>query len=85
MPHAKHIYLEYVKWAPFRQLEYFYPDVILSKYKLPNLNGIAALEIVRHDHPEVPVIMVTGVLTQSIVEPDPAIPHQNFTKYPPGL
>ena len=45
-----------------RALEEFHPDVILSDYKLPNLNGIAALEIVRRDHQEVPVIMVTGVL-----------------------
>jgi signal transduction histidine kinase len=46
-----------------RALEEFHPDVILSDYKLPNFNGVAALEIVRRDHPEVPVIMVTGALT----------------------
>jgi signal transduction histidine kinase len=46
-----------------RALDEFHPDVILSDYKLPNFNGVAALEIVRRDHPEVPVIMVTGALT----------------------
>jgi signal transduction histidine kinase len=45
-----------------RALEEFHPDVILSDYKLSNFTGVAALEIVRHDHPEVPVIMVTGAL-----------------------
>ncbi|MFZ2161284.1 MAG: ATP-binding protein [Sideroxyarcus sp.] len=43
-------------------LEEFQPDIILSDYKLPNFNGNAALEIVRRDYPEVPVIMVTGAL-----------------------
>jgi PAS domain S-box-containing protein/putative nucleotidyltransferase with HDIG domain len=44
-------------------LEEFHPDIILSDYKLPNFNGMAALEIVRRDHPEVPVVMVTGALS----------------------
>ncbi|MFA6970997.1 MAG: PAS domain S-box protein, partial [Gallionella sp.] len=43
-------------------LEEFRPDIILSDYKLPDFNGIAALEIVKRDHPEVPVVMVTGAL-----------------------
>jgi signal transduction histidine kinase len=48
--------------AFIRALEEFQPDIILSDYKLPNFNGNAALEIVRRDHPDVPVIMVTGAL-----------------------
>ena len=46
-----------------RALEEFRPDVILSDYKLPDFDGMAALKIVRRDHPEVPVIMVTGALS----------------------
>ncbi len=46
-----------------RALEEFHPDIILSDYKLPDFNGMAALEIVQRDHPEVPVVMVTGALS----------------------
>ncbi|WP_273180679.1 MAG: EAL domain-containing protein [Ferrovum myxofaciens] len=46
-----------------RALEEFHPDIILSDYNLPDFNGLVALEIVQRTHPEVPVIMVTGALT----------------------
>jgi PAS domain S-box-containing protein len=46
-----------------RALEEFHPDIILSDYKLPDFNGVEALEIVERDHPEVPVVMVTGALS----------------------
>ncbi len=44
-------------------LEEFHPDIILSDYKLPDFNGMAALELVQRDHPEVPMVMVTGALS----------------------
>lgn len=43
-------------------LEEFHPDIILSDYHLPDFDGMAALKMVRHDHPEVPVVIVTGTL-----------------------
>lgn len=46
-----------------RALEEFRPDIVLSDYNLPDFNGMAALEIVRSEHPEVPVVMVTGALS----------------------
>ena len=46
-----------------RELEAFRPDIILSDYKLPGFDGMSALKIVLRDHPEVPVIMVTGVFS----------------------
>ncbi len=46
-----------------RALEEFHPDVIMSDYKLPDFNGMEALQIVRREHPEVPVVMVTGALS----------------------
>lgn len=46
-----------------RALEDFRPDIVLSDYKLPDFDGMAALQMVRHDYPEVPVVMVTGALT----------------------
>ena len=49
--------------AFIRALEEFRPDLILSDYKLPDFDGMAALQIVRRDHPTVPVIMITGVLS----------------------
>ncbi len=51
------------KDAFVRALEDFHPDIVLSDYKLPDFNGMAALEIVQRDHPEVPVVMVTGALS----------------------
>ncbi len=45
-----------------RALEEFKPDLVLSDYKLPAYDGLSALKIVRHDHPEIPVIMVTGAV-----------------------
>ncbi len=49
--------------AFIRGLEEFRPDIILSDYNLPDFNGIAALELVQRDHVEVPVVMVTGALS----------------------
>ncbi len=46
-----------------RALEEFKPDIILSDYNLPEFNGMAALEIVQREHEEIPVVMVTGALT----------------------
>lgn len=46
-----------------RALEEFHPDIILSDYKLPDFNGMDALAIVQRDHPEMPVVMVTGALS----------------------
>jgi PAS domain S-box-containing protein len=45
-----------------RALEEFNPDIVLSDYNLPDFSGVEALEIVRREHPEIPVIMVTGAL-----------------------
>lgn len=46
-----------------RALEEYHPDVILSDYKLPDFDGMTALQMVRRDHPEIPVVMVTGALS----------------------
>ena len=46
-----------------KALKEFRPDIILSDYKLPDFNGMDALKIVQSDHSEVPMIMVTGALT----------------------
>ncbi len=43
-------------------LEDFSPDIVLSDYRLPGFDGLSALEIVRREYPDVPVIMVTGDL-----------------------
>jgi PAS domain S-box-containing protein len=45
-----------------RAIEEFHPDIILSDYKLTDFDGMAALQIVRRDHLDIPVIMVTGAL-----------------------
>jgi PAS domain S-box-containing protein len=44
-------------------LKEFRPDIILSDYNLPGFNGLDVLGIVRGDCPNVPVVMVTGALS----------------------
>ncbi len=44
-------------------LKEFHPDIILSDFNLLDFNGLDVLEIVKRDAPEVPVVMVTGVLS----------------------
>ncbi len=52
------------RWEAFiSALKEFHPDIILSDYNLPNFNGLQALDVVRHNYPEIPVVMVTGVLS----------------------
>jgi len=49
--------------AAFDQaLREFHPDIILSDYNLPAFTGLDALRMVRLDHPDLPVVMVTGAL-----------------------
>ncbi|CAN7648549.1 response regulator [Trinickia sp. LjRoot230] len=44
------------------KLRTFRPDIVLSDYNLPDLNGRAALDIARQYDRTVPVVMVTGAL-----------------------
>jgi PAS domain S-box-containing protein/putative nucleotidyltransferase with HDIG domain len=44
-------------------LDDFHPDIILADYKLPDFDGMSAMQIVQRDHAEVPVIMVTGAFS----------------------
>ncbi|MEJ2407370.1 MAG: PAS domain S-box protein [Candidatus Thiodiazotropha sp.] len=44
-------------------LREFFPDIILSDYNLPDFNGMDVLNIVRHDYSTVPVVIVTGALS----------------------
>jgi sigma-B regulation protein RsbU (phosphoserine phosphatase) len=45
-----------------RMLEEFHPHVVLSDYQLPGFDGLAALRLVREWDPDLPVIVVTGIL-----------------------
>ena len=49
-----------------RQLEVFLPDLILSDFSLPSLNGYTALAIAREKLPDVPFIFVTGTLGEEV-------------------
>ena len=49
-----------------RQLDRFAPDLILSDFSLPSLNGYTALEIAREKLPYVPFIFVTGTLGEEV-------------------
>jgi PAS domain S-box-containing protein len=45
-----------------RSLDEFEPDVVVADYKLPGYSGRDALEYARRTHPQVPVIMATGMM-----------------------
>jgi len=49
--------------AFIKALNEFHPDIVLSDYKLLDFDGMDVLKIVQRDHPEVPVVMVTGGLS----------------------
>src|ERR1700756_3968888 len=45
-----------------RALDEVRPDIVLSDYKLPDVDGLAALKIALAKYPDLPVIEVTGAL-----------------------
>ena len=47
--------LEMLKEEPF--------DIVITDIKMPELSGIELLEIIRRDHPEITVIVITGYST----------------------
>lgn len=47
-----------------RELRDFYPDIILSDYKLPQFTGLDALKVTRDFDPTIPFIIVTGTLSE---------------------
>jgi two-component system cell cycle sensor histidine kinase/response regulator CckA len=47
-----------------KELKEFAPDIILSDYKLPNFDGMAALEITKELTPTIPFIIVTGSMNE---------------------
>src|SRR5262245_11340469 len=42
------------------------PDLLLSDYALPGFDGLSALELARARHPEVPFVIVSGVLGEEV-------------------
>jgi CheY-like chemotaxis protein len=47
-----------------KALEDFFPDVILCDYSVPGLTGLEALAMAREKAPQVPVIIVTGAVSE---------------------
>lgn len=55
------------KWVMTRrdfnhELDEFSPDVVLSDFAMPEINGLEALTIVRENYPETPFIFVSGTM-----------------------
>ncbi|MDD5301237.1 MAG: PAS domain S-box protein [Gallionella sp.] len=48
--------------AFIRALEEFKPDIVLADYRLPAFDGGSAVKIARQQHPNIPVVMVTGAI-----------------------
>lgn len=42
-------------------------DLVLLDYHLPDMNGLAALNIFRREHPELPIIMLSGSVNPAIM------------------
>ncbi len=53
--------------AFLKELEEFFPDIILSDYELPTFDGLAALRIAQEKCPDVPFILVTGKVGEEFV------------------
>ena len=49
-----------------RELRESQPDLILSDYRMPQFNGLAALEIVQQKYPHLPFIFVTGSMSEDV-------------------
>ncbi|MCX7923800.1 MAG: HD domain-containing protein [Clostridia bacterium] len=47
-----------------KQLDKFYPDIIISDYQLPHFDGMSALLLAKELAPSVPFIMVTGSINE---------------------
>jgi len=45
-----------------RALEEFHPDLILADYSLPDFDGLSAVRLARQKDPDLPIILVTGIL-----------------------
>src|SRR5258708_31437831 len=50
-----------------RAIAEFKPDIILSDYSLPQLDGLSALKIAREACPDVPFIFVSGTIGEERV------------------
>ncbi|HVI24876.1 MAG TPA: EAL domain-containing protein [Xanthomonadaceae bacterium] len=47
-------------------LAHFGPQVVLSDFSMPGFNGLAALEIVRENSPDVPFLFVSGTIGEEL-------------------
>lgn len=47
-------------------LDSFSPDIVICDYNLPQYDGLTALNDLRDTHPEIPFILVTGVLREDM-------------------
>lgn len=47
-----------------KELKEFEPDIILSDYKLPHFDGMAALSLTKEFAPTIPLIIVTGSMNE---------------------
>lgn len=54
------------KEAFLKELEDFAPNLILADYSLPQFNGISALAIAKEQCPDVPFIIVSGVIGEEL-------------------
>ena len=49
-----------------KELEFFFPDLVLADYSLPQFSGLEALKIVREKKQRIPFILVTGMKNEEI-------------------
>jgi diguanylate cyclase (GGDEF)-like protein/PAS domain S-box-containing protein len=49
-----------------RTLAEFEPDVVLCDYTIPGYSGVAALELIHHERPDIPVLFVSGTIAEEL-------------------
>jgi signal transduction histidine kinase len=72
-------------------LDLFEPDIILSKYHLPQFNSFEALKLTKAKNPYTPFIFVTGVQTEELATnsmllgADDYVPRANLSRLPVSI
>ena len=54
--------------SAIKGLESNKPEVIFLDLKLPGMDGVQALEVIRGLHPDIPVVIITGYPRDSLVD-----------------
>lgn len=66
----------------FAKLDEGHPDAIVSDFKMPEMTGVELMSKVHHNHPLLPVVLVSGYLTKEICMESIALGAQGILEKP---